>query len=69
MTDTAVCGPDPEIVDIALGFFLIVGTVAAYIPQVNLVNGLFRNYCYYCVINMPRSSVNYQKLIYRRPHS
>lgn len=35
MTDTAVCGPDPEIVDIALGFFLIVGTVAAYIPQVN----------------------------------
>lgn len=34
MTDLN-CGPDPAAVDIGLGIFLVVGTIAAYIPQVN----------------------------------
>lgn len=38
MTDPN-CGPDPRGVDIGLGIFLVVGTIAAYIPQVNNYNG------------------------------
>ncbi len=43
MTDLN-CGPDPAAVDIGLGIFLVVGTIAAYIPQVNTYT-----YTYTCI--------------------